>query len=131
VDFLPLLMVVHESPPDTAAAVVRHFSRLGLASVPILAATALFQGWGLSGGLRGLTGTAYGAVLLVKIGLFAALIVIAARNRFQLTPALAAGDGERSRRALAQSIALETILGLAVVLIAGVLGSLEPGMHLV
>jgi copper resistance protein D len=128
---VPLLMVVRESPPDQAAATARRFSRLGLASVLILAATALFQGWVLSGGLRGLTGTAYGTVLLIKAGLFAALVVIAAKNRFRLMPALETDDGERNRHALGRSIALETILGLAVVLAAAVLGSLEPGMHLV
>ena len=47
------------------------------------------------------------------------------------TPALATHHGERSKLALARSIAVETVLGLGVVLAAGVLGSLEPGMHLV
>ena len=96
-----------------------------------LAVTALFQGWVLSGGLRGLTGTAYGTVLLIKAGLFAAMVVVAARNRLHLTPALATRHGERTKQALARSIAVETVLGLCVVLAAGALGSLEPGMHLV
>jgi putative copper export protein len=87
------------------------------------------QGWILSGGLLGLLGTAYGAVLLIKATLFTALVVLAAFNRFRLAPALAAPHGEQSRRALIRSIAAETILGLCVVLAAGLLSSLEPGMH--
>ncbi len=128
---LPLFILVQRSPPKLVAIAARQFSVLGTAAVSTLAATALFQGWVLSGGLRGLTGTAYGTVLLIKAGLFAAMVVIAARNRFHLTPALATRHGERSKLALARSIAVETVLGLGVVLAAGVLGSLEPGMHLV
>lgn len=126
---LPLLMVVREVPLDVAALTARRFSTLGLASVLILAATAMFQGWILSGGLLGLLGTTYGAVLLVKATLFIALIGLGAFNRFRLAPALAAPHGEQSRRALIRSIGAETILGLCVVLAAGLLSSLEPGMH--
>lgn len=128
---LPLFILVRGSPPKVVAIAARRFSVLGLASVATLAATALFQGWVLSGGLRGLTGTAYGTVLLIKATLFAAMVVIAARNRFRLAPSLAMCHGERTKQALAGSIAVETALGLGVVLAAGVLGSLEPGMHLV
>ena len=126
---LPLFMVVREAPLDVTAFAARRFSALGLVSVAILAATSVFQGWVLSGGLPGLTGTAYGAVLLTKGTLFVVLITLAASNRFRLTPALVRPDGERVRRALVQSIAVETAIGLCVVLAAGVLSSLEPGMH--
>ena len=117
------------TPLEIAEHAARRFSVLGLVSVTILAATSACQGWVLSGGLPGLTGTAYGAVLITKGTLFAVLIALAARNRFQLTPALARPDGDRARRALVQSIAVETAIGLCVVLAAGVLSSLEPGMH--
>jgi putative copper resistance protein D len=126
---LPLLLVVREVPLDVAALAARRFSTLGLASVAILAATAMFQGCILSGGLPGLVGTAYGAVLLTKAALFTALIALAAFNRFRLAPALVAPRGEQRREELIRSIGVETILGLCVVLTAGVLSSLEPGMH--
>ena len=126
---LPLFMVVRKAPLEIAEHAAGRFSVLGLVSVTILAATSVFQGWVLSGGLPGLTGTAYGAVLLTKGTLFAVLVALAARNRFQLTPALARPDGDRARRALVQSIVVETAIGLCVVLAAGVLSSLEPGMH--
>jgi putative copper resistance protein D len=128
---LPLFILVRRSPPDLVAVAARRFSVLGLAAVATLAATALFQGWVLSGGLHGLTGTAYGTVLLIKAGLFAAMVVIAARNRFRLTPTLATSHGELIKQALARSIAVETVLGFSIVIAAGMLGSLEPGMHLV
>ena len=96
----------------------------------VLAGTAVYQGFVLSGGLRGLTGTAYGGVLITKAAIFALLLAFAAVNRWRLTPALAAPDGETARRALISSIAAETVLGLLVVLAASALSSLEPGMHM-
>lgn len=128
---LPLLIVVKGAPLGIASLIARRFSALGIGAVVTLAVTAFFQGWVLGGGLPGLTGTPYGAVLFIKAALFVALIAIAVRNRLRIVPALASRSGEGSRRALVQSIALETILGACVVMAAGVLGSLEPGMHVV
>jgi len=54
--------------------------------------------------LTGLTGTAYGAVLLLKAFLFAVFIAIAAVNHFRLTPAFAGPDAEKARRALASKL---------------------------
>ena len=95
---LPLLVVVREAPLDAAHLAAQRFSTLGTISVSVLAATALLQGTLLSGGLAGLTGTAYGAVLLLKAVLFAVLIAIAAVNHFRLTPAFAGPDAEKARR---------------------------------
>ncbi len=91
---------------------------------------ALSRAWCSRGASRGLTGTAYGGVLLTKAAIFALLLAFAAVNRLRLTPALDGPDAETARRALASSIAAETVLGLLVVLAASVLSSLEPGMHM-
>ena len=96
----------------------------------VLAGTAILQGIELSGGLNGLFGTAYGAVLLIKAALFAMLIALAANNRLRLTPALASRESEGTRRSLALSIGIETAVGLLVVLAAAGLSALEPGMHI-
>jgi putative copper resistance protein D len=127
---LPLLVVVAHAPLDVAHRVLKRFSPIAAVSVVILAATALLQGVVLSGGLKGLFGTAYGSVLLLKLALFAALIVLAANNRLRLTPALASRNGEATRRSLALSIGIETAIGLLVVLAAAALSGLEPGMHI-
>ena len=128
---IPLLIVVRSAPLSIAELSARRFATLGSISVTVLAGTALYQGFVLSGGLRGLTGTAYGGVLITKAAIFALLLAFAAVNRLRLTPALAAPDGETARRALVSSIAAETVLGLLVVLAASALSSLEPGMHMV
>jgi putative copper resistance protein D len=127
---LPLLVVVAHAPLDVAHRVLKRFSPIAAVSVVILAATALLQGVVLSGGLKGLFGTVYGSVLLLKLALFAALIVLAANNRLRLTPALASRNGDATRRSLALSIGIETAIGLLVVLAAAALSGLEPGMHI-
>jgi len=125
---LPPLLLVVTTAPEAALAACRRFSPLGVGCVLALAATAGWQGWALVGSLPGLIGTGYGLMALLKLGLFAALLGLAARHRLRLTPALAAGDPRAARR-LARSIGLEAGLGLAVVLAAGVLSGLPPGMH--
>ncbi len=127
---IPLLIVVRDTSLATAALAARRFATLGSISVAVLVTTALYQGLVLSGGLRGLTGTAYGGVLLTKAAIFALLLAFAAVNRWRLTPALDGPDAETARRALVSSIAAETALGLLVVLAASALSSLEPGMHM-
>ena len=127
---IPLLIVVRDAPLSIAELAARRFATLGSISVAVLVTTALFQGVELSGGFRGLTGTAYGGVLLIKVALFVLLVALAALNRFRLTPLLGGAGGETARRTLTASIATETVIGLLVVLAASVLSSLEPGMHL-
>jgi len=127
---LPLFIVVRDAPLAAAESAASRFATLGTIAVTVLAGTALYQGFELSGGLRGLTGTAYGGVLITKATLFALLLALAAVNRWRLTPALALRDGESARRGLTASIAAETVIGLLVVFAASALSSLEPGMHM-
>ena len=65
-------------------------------------------------------------MLSLKIGLFAAMLALAAVNRFHLTPRLAARP---ARRALIRNSLAETALGLGVLLLVGALGSMEPAVH--
>jgi copper transport protein len=51
-------------------------------------------------------------VLFLKASLFAALLGLAAINRFRLTPALERQDAQKARWALLRTIAGETVLGL-------------------
>ena len=125
----PLLMLVTAAPPVTAAYASRRFSPLGTACVLLLAITAGLQFWELIGSLPGLIGTGYGLMALVKLGLFAVLIGLAGSNRFRLTPALATASAARAKARLGRSIAVETGVGLLVVLAAGLLTNLPPAMH--
>lgn len=124
---LPLLLLVASASLAEAVLASRRFSRLGTACVLLLALTAGWQSWALIGDLPGLLGTGYGLVALLKMLLFAALLAFAVANRFRHTPALAVAAD--AKRRLCRSIALESGVGLLVVLAAGVLSSLPPSMH--
>jgi len=127
---LPLRIVVRGAPVDEAIAASHRFSRMATVAVLVLAATAAWQAWQLSGGWPGLAGTAFGWMEIAKIALFLALLACAGVNRFRFTPALAGADPARARRGLGRSITVETGFGLLVVFAAAVLTSLPPGMHI-
>jgi putative copper export protein len=135
---LPSLLLIVAMAPMAAAPACRRFSVLGSVCVPVLAVTAFWQGWMLIGGIAALLGTGYGLMAVLKLGLFLGLLGLAAWHRWWMTPALvceaavseaaAPGDSRIARR-FARSIALEAVLGLAVVLAAAALASLPPGME--
>ncbi|MFF4136945.1 copper resistance CopC/CopD family protein [Streptomyces mirabilis] len=71
-----LLVALFRAPVETQidAAAVRRFSRLAFGSVTVLAATGIYQSWRQVGSWSALTGTWYGQLLLIKIGLVAVLV---------------------------------------------------------
>ncbi|MEU7111721.1 copper resistance protein CopC [Streptomyces sp. NPDC046182] len=71
-----LLVALYRAPGIERRAVER-FSKLAFGSVVVLAATGLYQSWRQVGSWSALTGTSYGQLLLVKIGLVAVLVGIA------------------------------------------------------
>jgi copper resistance protein D len=122
---------VGDADAIAAARVVTHrFSMLGIASVAVLLASGIVNTWYLSGNAPALLGTSYGRLLLLKIALFAIMVLVAAVNRLRLTPRL--DDGTGALRAIAQlkrSALIETAVGLGVVAVVGLLGILPPGLH--
>ena len=113
----------------------RRFSQMALISVGTLLATGIVNAWILVGTFRALLGTDYGRLLMVKIGLFAAMLTIAAVNRLRLTPrlslALDSGTRRNAQRQLTRNIVTEIALGLVIFSVVGALGILHPAIHLV
>ncbi|MGI5376657.1 copper resistance CopC/CopD family protein [Streptomyces sp. CA-251387] len=74
-----LLVALYWTPADTPveASAVRRFSRLAFGSVLALVATGVYQSWRQLGSWSAFTGTRYGQLLLVKIGLVVLLVGIA------------------------------------------------------
>ena len=77
-------------------------------------------------GPRDLVISDYGRLVALKIGLFAAMVGIAAVNRFYLTPRL---PDLSVQRALQRNSLAEVGFGLCVLLCVGVLGTLPPAAH--
>ena len=113
---------------DVAAKTARRFSTLGLASVIALVASGFVNAWYQVGTVPALIGTLYGRLLLVKLALFAAMIVIAVVNRGVLAPRVADAD-YGARRALRRNALAEMALGLGVVVVVGRLGVTVPAAH--
>ncbi|MFJ3989891.1 copper resistance CopC/CopD family protein [Streptomyces sp. NPDC090032] len=74
---LTTLLVALYRAPSIEASAVRRFSRVAFCSVCTLAATGLYQSWRQVGSWSALTGTRYGQLLLLKIGLVAVLVGVA------------------------------------------------------
>src|SRR5262249_47174965 len=111
---------------------IRRFSAMAATSVTVLFAAGLVNTWFLAGSVAALLGTAYGRLLLAKIAIFAAMVLIAAINLLRLSPRLAAPSVTAITVALCQirrNALIEAGLGLAVLGIVGVLGTLPPGLH--
>ncbi|HEY7991313.1 MAG TPA: CopD family protein [Stellaceae bacterium] len=107
---------------DDGDVVARRFSTLGTVCVGLIVVTGAMNSWYLVGGPRNLIDTDYGRVLLAKLALFAVLLAAAAVNRFRLTPRGDAG-------ALRRNALIETALGIFIVTIVAVLGTMAPGYH--
>lgn len=110
-----------------ALAMTTRFSTLGLVSVGTLLATGTANTWFLAGSLESLTSTEYGRLLMIKLGLFAVMVTVATINRIVLTARL---PDSAAIRQLQINCGVEFALGLAVVIIASVLGTLPPPMHM-
>jgi putative copper resistance protein D len=109
------------------------FSGVGTGLVAVIVATGLVNSWFLVGAARisGLWTTPYGQLLSLKLVLFVSMLVLAAANRFRLTPALGAAiDGGQPRvqalDALRRSLLIETALSILVLGLVAWLGTLAP-----
>jgi len=107
------------------------FSGVGPSVVAVLLLSGIANSWFLIGPENVLASlsTPYGAVLLNKIILFAAMLALAAGNRYWLTPVLASdlkGDTQRSLARLRRSVLAETILAVLVLGAVAYLGTLAP-----
>jgi putative copper resistance protein D len=80
---------------------------------------------------RALFTTGYGVALLIKLGLFGLMGVLAALKRNRTTPVLRAahkiqGSTQSALRALCATVLTEAILALLVLLTVSVLGTMAP-----
>jgi len=122
--FWPLLQLIPAHPAATLAA-ARRFSGLAVPAVLALASSGVAMALSRVADLRMLVGTPYGQLLLIKLLIVAALLVVAAANRWRTTPALAAGERDAPAE-LARNLKLEIGLGATVLLLTAILAHTPP-----
>ena len=125
-----LMIVIDALPYDKAREAASRFSKVGITCVLTLAATTAVQGWDLVGGFAGLFEAAYGRIAFAKLLLFVLLLGFAAANRFRFTPALTSARACSARMQLHRSILAEALIGVLVIVLAGLLVNLPPNMNM-
>ncbi|MFI6148412.1 copper resistance CopC/CopD family protein [Streptomyces sp. NPDC051109] len=102
-----LLVALHKVPGIERAAVQR-FSRVAFVSVVILAVTGVYQSWRQVGSWSALTGTSYGQLLLLKVGLVAVLVAVAYVSRSWTARLTEAAAGKPAKIARQRDVSRET-----------------------
>ena len=137
---VPLVFVLslHDRDRDVARAtdldqILLRFSGMGYIAVATLVGSGLVNSWYLVGNYRGLLTTQYGQMLLAKLAVFVGMLLLALMNRFWLVPSIkrARADGARLSvwtGKLRNHIHGEQFLGLTVLLIVSVLGTMRPAV---
>jgi len=98
------------------------FSEAAMVAVLLLVMTGLINAALVLLGGPGRASMLYLAVLGLKLAGVAAMLVLAAMNRFRLMP----GFDEEAERRLSRNVSLELALGVIVAALAGLLGQLAP-----
>lgn len=107
------------------------FSTLGTIFVAALIVSGIahygdLTAWSLST----LVQSTYGNLLLFKLALFGGMLSLGALHRWTLVPrlgrALASGDPAQEVRALRQSVSVEVVLAILILIVVAVLGTLSP-----
>lgn len=126
-----LVGVLPRRNPDELRRVVPRYSTLAMASVAIIVASGSVLAWQVVGTVGAVTGTTYGHILLVKLGLLV-LVLLAAYGsktwvRHRLDHAVVLRGEAGLVRPFALSVAAETTLVLLVLAVASVLVTADPG----
>jgi putative copper resistance protein D len=120
------------SPAADLNEVLVRFSGMGYFAVATLLGTGLVNSWYLVGNVTALLTTQYGQLLLVKLALFAGMLSLAAINRFWLVPSMSKAnadeDGSIWKSRLRAHVIGEQTLGLLVLSIVSVLGTIRPAV---
>jgi copper resistance protein D len=113
--------------------ILLRFSSVGYVAVATLFVSGLVNSWFLVGSVSILLTTLYGQILLGKLALFAAMLVLAAANRFWLVPRMIETRADAGELAvwlgrLRYHVLGEQILGVMVLLAVSILGAMRPAV---
>jgi len=105
-----------DDEPGQAATLVAHFSGMAGWALAGVVAAGVVLGWLEVRVARGLTSTAYGRVLLAKVGVAALVALVAGVNRYRLVPAVRSRPDAPARWAALRRAVGAEVVGLVVVL---------------
>jgi putative copper resistance protein D len=132
--FVPLAMLVSRAlhSSDKGAATAAHMASVSFGNMALLAVgTIVVSGIATTAlvvrDVSDLTTGTYAGLLAAKLVLFCLMLVLAALNRLQLVPRLAASNHGLAATRLRWSILVELVLGLLILLAVGALGITAPG----
>jgi putative copper resistance protein D len=118
--------------PKQVVQILLRFSGMGYIAVAALIGSGLVNSWFLVGSLSGLLTTSYGLLLLGKLALFAAMLALAAANRFWLVPSMSGVRADapdvwsRWSLRLRNHVLGEQLLGWMVLALVSILGTMQP-----
>ena len=123
-------VVVPRRRVDELRTLVPRSSTLALASVSAIVVAGVVMGWDLLGSVHDLLTSHYGHLLLLKVGLFAALLAAAHASKtwveHRLDLALVLHGDQTTVRPFVLSLGVETVLAVAVLSMASVLVTSSP-----
>ncbi len=108
--FAPLAAILQEQAKPLP--ILQRFSSVAIVVVAVLALTGLTLATIQLESFAALVTTKYGIILSIKLVLVAALLVLAALNRFRFTPAMA--RNANATKPLSRSILLEGVLAVGI-----------------
>ena len=115
------------TPPSFSRDLLAAFSRFAFLGALLVVSAGVALALVLVGTVNGLLGTTYGWIVLAKSALLAPILVLGAWNRHTLRRGGAAATPERGAlERLARNVRVEAILGAAVLVLAGLLVSVNP-----
>jgi copper transport protein len=109
------MMALALRPAEPLLPVLHRFSKAAVPVVGVVALTGLLLAVIQLESFGALIGTRYGWILCIKLALVAALLALAALNRFRLTPALQSRS--QNARPLARSIGLECAVVVGILIL--------------
>ena len=118
---LALIVAVRGQPSEVKGRAVRRFSTTAGVAIVVVALTGAFRAVIEVGSIGQLFSTAFGVLILVKVGLFVALAALGAINRFGNVP-----HASTALRGLRRVASTEVVIGTAVVLAAAALVNVAP-----
>jgi copper transport protein len=118
---LTLLLAVRGQPSEVTGRAVRRFSTIAGVAIVVVALTGTFRAVIEVGSIGQLFSTAFGILVLVKVGLFVILAGLGAINRFGNVP-----RSSSVLRGLRKVGSTEVVIGAALVLVAAALVNVAP-----